>query len=88
MPRPVKKRSAASTESEGAAADNSEAMAKMLTLPRSSGLRPIRSPIGPATSAPTMMPMFEKRKASAKTCGARFHACVNSGTAQPIEPTS
>ena len=88
MPAPVKKRVAARNPSEGDTALASEAMPNSVTLIISSGLRPKRSPIGPASRAPAMMPMLDHRKASANAGGAMCQAWVSDGTDQPIEPTS
>ncbi len=66
MPSPVKNRKIVSISSEPANALNSEARPKIVRLASSKGLRPTRSPIGPAESAPTMMPMLDHRKAVVK----------------------
>src|SRR6266446_3841633 len=83
MPSPVKNRKIVSIMSEPAKALNSEAR-----LASSKGLRPTRSPIGPAESAPTMMPMLDHRKAVVKAGPGRFQAWVKDGTVMPIELTS
>ncbi len=49
------------------------------------GLRPRRSPAGPADSAPTMIPTLDMTKAEAKAGGGTFHACAKAGAAMPIE---
>ena len=87
-PSPVKNRNTASTPSEGAKALSREARPKIVTLASNSGLRPIRSPIGPAERAPTMMPMLDHRNAVVKAGPGRFQTWVSDGTAQPIELTS
>ena len=84
----MKKRVPARKPSEGETALASEPSPKSATLISSSGLRPKRSPIGPADSAPTITPIFDHRKASAKADGASCQTWVSDGTAQPIEPTS
>ena len=73
MPTPVKKRHTLSQSSEPAAALSSEAIPKIVRLASSSGLRPKRSPIGPAESAPTMMPMLDHRNAIVNAGGGRCH---------------
>src|SRR6516165_12448513 len=85
MPSPVKKRKMLSSNSEPANALNSEARPKIVRLASNNGLRPTRSPIGPAESAPTMIPMLDHRKATVKAGPGRFQTCVRDGTAQPIE---
>jgi len=60
---PVKQRRMLNTNSEPANAESSEARPKIVRLAISSGLRPTRSPIGPAERAPAMMPMLDHRKA-------------------------
>ena len=84
----MKKRVPARKPSEGETALASEAMPNSVTLIISSGLRPKRSPIGPASRAPAMTPIFDHRKASANADGATCQAWVSDGTDQPIEPTS
>ena len=69
----------------GLASLASEPSPKIKRLPISSGLRPMRSPIGPADSAPTMMPMLDHRKAVVKAGGGRCQAFFSTGTAQAIE---
>ena len=64
MPIPVKKRQNVSAPSESAVALSSEATPKIVRLTSSSGRRPKRSPIRPAESAPTRMPMLEHVNAS------------------------
>ena len=67
--------------SEGAKALSSEARPKIVTLASNNGLRPTRSPIGPAESAPTMMPMLDHRNAVVKAGPGRFQTWVSEGTA-------
>ena len=81
----MKKRRTLSINSEPAKALSSEARPKIARLASSSGLRPTRSPIGPADRAPTMMPMLDHRKAWVKAGPGRFQAWVSDGTATPIE---
>jgi len=88
MPSPVKKRHRLITPIEPAIAESSEAKPKIATLASSSGLRPTRSPMGPAASAPTTTPMLDQTNAVENAGGGRFQAWVSDGTAQPIEPTS
>ncbi len=85
MPSPVKNRKTVSMQSERAKALSSEARPKIVTLASSNGLRPTRSPIGPAERAPTRMPMLDHRNAVVKAGPGRFQAWVSDGTAQPIE---
>jgi hypothetical protein len=85
MPSPVKNRKTLSTVREGAKALNSEARPKIVTLVSNSGLRPTRSPIGPADSAPTMMPMLDHRNAVVKAGPGRFQTWVKDGTAHATE---
>ncbi len=88
MPNPVRNRIAARAPSDPAKALPIEASAKIAVLAIKSGLRPKRSPIGPATSAPAMIPILEKAKASANAAGGRLQTWVKSGTDQPIAPIS
>ena len=85
MPIPVKKRRMLSTNSDPAKALNNEARPKIVRLASNKGLRPTRSPIGPAERAPAMMPMLDHRNACVKAGPARFQACVSAGTVTPIE---
>jgi len=85
---PVKKRRMLSMGKEPANALSTEARPKIVRLASSNGLRPTRSPSGPADSAPTMMPMLDHRKAWVKAGPGRFQACVSDGTETPIALTS
>ncbi len=88
MPSPVKKRRMLRIPREPANALNSEARPKIARLASSNGLRPKRSPIGPAESAPIMMPMLDHRNATVNDGGGRCQLWIRDGTAQPIELTS
>jgi hypothetical protein len=88
MPSPVKNLHKLSMASDGATAFSNEAMPKIVTLASSNGLRPTRSPIGPAVRAPTMTPTLDQTNAVANAGGGKFQTWVSDGTAQPIEPTS
>jgi hypothetical protein len=81
----VKKRSTLSMNKEPANALNSEARPKIVRLASSKGFLPTRSPIGPADSAPTMMPMLDHRNAWVKAGPGRPQAWVRDGTVTPIE---
>ena len=85
MPIPVKNRQRLSVSIEPAEAVSSEANPKIVKLPSSNGLRPKRSPIGPAESAPTMMPMLDHRNAVVNNAGGRCQARISDGTAQATE---
>ena len=85
MPSPVKNRNVLSMRSEPASAVNSEASPKIVMLVISKGLRPIRSPIGPAERAPTRIPMLDHRKAVVNAGPGRCQAWVSDGTETPIE---
>src|SRR5580704_12750079 len=85
MPSPVKKRVIDSTSSEPAAALASDATPNIARLASSKGLRPIRSPIGPADKAPTMMPMLDHKNAVVNIGGGRCQISFSDGTAQAIE---
>jgi hypothetical protein len=69
----VKKRHTLNIPSEGAKALNNEARPKIVTLASNNGLRPTRSPIGPAARAPTMTPTLDHTKAVENAGGGRFH---------------
>ena len=84
-PIPVKKRHRLSVTIEPAKAFNSEVTPTTATLPSNNGRRPMRSPIGPADRAPTMIPMLDHKKAVVKAVGGRCHALISAGTAQAIE---
>ena len=84
----MKKRHSFSASSDPAVALSSDATPKIVRLMSSKGLRPIRSPIGPADRAPTMMPMLDHRNACVNAGGGKPHALINDGTAQAIELTS
>src|SRR6516165_928646 len=85
MPIPVKNRSRLSMLSDPTTAVSSEAIPKIARLASNSGRRPNRSPIGPAESAPTMMPMLDHRKAIANVDGGRCQSRISDGTAQTTE---
>jgi hypothetical protein len=85
MPSPVKKRQRLSIPSEPAAALSSEANPKIVRLASKSGRRPKRSPIGPAESAPTKMPMLDHKNAIVNIDGGRCHVWIKDGTAQATE---
>ena len=85
MPSPVKKRRTVSTSSDGAKALANEPRPMIKALTISSGRRPVRSPIGPAESAPTMMPMLDHKNATVKAGGGKCQARISDGTDQPIE---
>ena len=85
MPMPVKNRVTLNMPSEPTRPLAIEARPKIVRLTSNSGLRPTRSPIGPALSAPTMMPMLDHRKAWVKAGPGRLHKWVSDGTATPIE---
>ena len=85
MPTPVKKRQRLSVAIESAVALSSEAIPKIVRLASSSGRRPKRSPIGPAESAPTRMPMLDHRNAVVNIGGGRCQALISDGTAQATE---
>ncbi len=85
MPMPVKNRHRVSVSSESAEAVSSEAIPKIVRLPSNNGRRPKRSPIGPADSAPTMMPMLDHRNAVVNNAGGRCHERISDGTAQATE---
>ena len=70
---------------EPAVALNSDATPKIVRLASSKGFLPRRSPIGPAESAPTMMPMLDHRNAVVNAGGGRCHSWISEGTDQPIE---
>jgi hypothetical protein len=88
MPRPVKNLKIVNARSEPAKALPKEARPKITRLPISSGLRPTRSPIGPADIAPSRIPMLDHKKATVNAGPGRFHACVSDGTAMQMELTS
>ena len=67
---------------EPAVALSSEAIPKIVRLVSNSGRRPNRSPIGPAESAPTRMPMLDHRNAAVNIGGGRCQALISDGTAQ------
>jgi hypothetical protein len=81
----VKKRHRLSRPSEPAPALNSDATPKIVRLASSNGLRPTLSPIGPAESAPAMMPMLDHRNAVVNAGGGRCQTWISDGTAQAIE---
>jgi hypothetical protein len=85
MPIPVKNRNRLSMLSDPTTALSSEAIPKIVTLASNSGRRPNRSPIGPADSAPTMMPILDHRNAVANADGGRCHSRISDGTAQATE---
>ena len=70
---------------EPAVALSNEAKPKIVRLASNSGRRPKRSPIGPAESAPTRMPMLDHRNAIVNIDGGRCHAWISDGTAQATE---
>ena len=71
--------------SEPAVALSNEATPKIVRLTSNSGRRPKRSPIGPAESAPTRMPMLDHRNAIVNIDGGRCQARISDGTAQATE---
>ena len=71
--------------SEPGEALSSEAIPKIVRLASNSGRRPKRSPIGPAESAPTMMPMLDHRNAIVNVDGGRCQSRISDGTAQATE---
>ena len=71
--------------SEAAVALSSEATPKIVRLTSSNGRRPKRSPIGPADSAPTMMPMLDHMNAMVNIAGGRCHSLISDGTAQATD---
>ena len=85
MPTPVKNRNRLSTLSDPTTALSNEAMPKSVRLPSNSGRRSNRSPIGPAESAPTMMPILDHRNAMANVDGGKCHSWISDGTAQATE---
>ena len=88
MPMPVKKRVTLNMPSEPTRPLAIEARPKIVRLTSNSGLRPTRSPIGPALSAPTMMPMLEKAKAEVSSAGFTPHALMIAGAARPTADRS
>ncbi len=72
MPNPVKNRNTVSMSSEGEKALSSEATPKIVTLASNNGLRPTRSPIGPAERAPNRIPMLDHRNAVVKAGPGKF----------------
>lgn len=85
MPMPVKKRQNVSAPSESAVALSNEATPKIVRLTSSNGRRPKRSPIRPADSAPTRMPMLEHVNAMVNAAAGRCQALISDGTAQAME---
>ena len=74
--------------SEPATALRSEAIPKIVRLASNSGRRPNRSPIGPAQSAPTIMPILNHKNAIVNVDGGRCQSRINDGAAQATELTS
>jgi hypothetical protein len=75
--------------SEPATALSSEAIPKIVRLASNSGRRPNRSPIGPAQSAPTIMPiLIDHKNAIVNVDGGRCQSRINDGAAQATELTS
>jgi hypothetical protein len=88
MPSPVKNCHTLSMASDGARALSNEARPKIVTLMSNNGLRPTRSPIGPAARAPTMTPTLDDTNAVENAGDGKLQTWVSDRTAQPIEPTS
>ena len=84
MPIPVRNRRATSTGSDGAQADSSENTPNSRTETSSIGRRPKRSATGPATIAPTMMPMLDSANVWVNDAGGRPQAFTSDGTANPM----
>ena len=84
MPMPVIKRSTTSCGMLVAKTQPSEDTARNTRLATSTGLRPRRSPAGPDSRAPTMMPTLDITKVLAKAAAGMCQASRNAGAAMPI----
>src|SRR5579885_322814 len=88
MPSPVRKRQTVSIATVVAKTVASEARPNNRSARINKGLRPQRSPIGPADKAPARMPMLDHKNAPVKAGPGRCQRWVSCGTDTPIELTS